>query len=92
MVESENSSEHDALVRELINLENTPPEERLALAKERRQNQLNGYENRSHTPSWISNEKVDHASHDKRIRFDSNIELIEAAARDDAEEGNFLDF
>ena len=77
--------EHDVLVDELTSLENFSPEERLTHARQRRIEQLEGYHTRESNPG--PNTK---ASHDKNIRFESNIELIEAAARNDAEEGLFL--
>jgi len=73
--------EHDTLVDELVTLENFSPEERLAHARKRRQEQIRSYDIRDRTPNTPH-----HASHNKNIRFDKNIELIEAASRNDFEE------
>ena len=77
--------EHDTLVNELVTLENFSPEERLAHARKRRQEQIKSYDIRETNPNAYP---PVHASHNKRIRFDKNIELIEAASRNDSEEGN----
>ena len=76
--------EHDTLVNELVALENFSPEERLAHARRRRQDQIKSYDIRERTPGIYP---PHHASHNKNIRFDKNIELIEAASRNDFEEG-----
>lgn len=76
--------EHDTLVDELVTLENFSPEERLAHARKRRQDQIKSYDIRDRTPDSYPPHR---ASHNKNIRFDKNIELIEAASRNDFEEG-----
>jgi len=86
----EEYTEHDDLVTELADLEYISPEERLAHAKTRRQEQLEAYNFRRSKNNFHCGEKVDHASHDKILRFNQNIELIEAAARDDAEEVEYF--
>lgn len=76
--------EHETLVDELVSLENFSPEERLGHARTRRQEQLKWYDARESRPELYPNH---HASHNKNIRFEKNIELIEAASRNDSEEG-----
>ena len=76
--------EHNTLVEELVNFENFSPEERLLHARKRRIDQLKSYDVRESNSSMFPPHQC---SHNKRIRFDRNIELIEAASRDDAEEG-----
>lgn len=75
--------EHQKLIDELNTLENYSPQERLNHAKTRRHGQLEAYYERENNPDSFPYTK---ASHNKNIRFDKNIELIEAAARNDAEE------
>lgn len=75
--------EHETLVDELVTLETFSPEERLSHARKRRQEQLKSYDVRDKRPDLFPNY---HASHNKNIRFEKNIELIEAASRNDAEE------
>ncbi|XP_065676442.1 protein phosphatase 1 regulatory inhibitor subunit 16B isoform X2 [Hydra vulgaris] len=80
---AEETVEHSILVDELIQLESLSPEERLAHAKKRRHEQLDAYQNRI---LLLDSIKVNQASHKKRIKFESNIEIIEAAARNDSDE------
>ena len=75
--------EHDTLVNELVTLENFSPEERLAHARKRRHEQIKSYGDRDRTTNLHPPHR---ASHNKKIRFDKNIELIEAASRNDFEE------
>lgn len=79
--------EHDTLVNELVTLENFSPEDRLAHARKRRHEQIKSYASRETNPNAYP---PVHASHNKRIRFDKNIELIEAASRNDSDEVEHL--
>ena len=80
--------EHENLVEELNNLENFNPQERLDHARRRRREQLANYVVRIKTQD--DGTSLDTCSHNKNIHFQPNITLIEAAARNDAEEVNEL--
>ncbi len=81
-------NEHEELVAELPQLEKLSAEARLQAAKQRRNSQLKRY--------LIScqNEELFPPSRKKkrqiRLKFEESITLIEAAARNDAEEGQLL--
>lgn len=75
--------EHENLVSELKTLEEFNPQERLDHARKRRKEQLESYDLRR---KLSDQSQLTQASHDKRIHFQSNITLIEASARNDADE------
>lgn len=84
MVQQQQYTEHETLMDEYASLEKFSPEERLSYAKKRRQEQLKLYDDREAKPELFPPHR---ASHNKNIKFEINIQIIEAAARDAYEEG-----
>lgn len=77
--------EHENLVNELNELEGFNPQERLEHARQRRKAQLSNYHVHFKSQDY-GNVPIQKCSHDKNIRFEPNITLIEASARNDADE------
>lgn len=82
-------AEHGELLAEMPAVGRLTAGERLKHAQKRRAQQLKG---------WAQMEKVTHSdagakagqqAHSRRVTFPSNITLLEAAARNDLEEGEF---
>ncbi len=80
--------EHEILVAELPNLEKLSAEARLQAAKKRRNSQLQRYMAHSKNEELFPPSKK--ACKGRRIKFEDSITLIEAAARNDADEGGYL--
>lgn len=75
--------DHSQLISELPQLEQMPPAERIALAKERRQQQLKqffDYDRSVPIPR----------SRNQRLEFSPGIALLEATSRGDAQEGQYF--
>ena len=77
--------EHEELIAELPKLEQLSAEERLKAARKRRLSQLNRWK------VTVENERlfppIQKANKGRPIRFEESVTLIEASARNDAEEG-----
>lgn len=78
--------EHSDLILEMPHIEQMPTQERLILAKKRRNQQLK---------VWLQKEKEHnrkaakaHKSSKRNIFFNDSVVLLEAAARNDIDEGN----
>lgn len=76
--------EHSALISEMPHIEQMPTQERLLLAKDRRTKQLQSYHRREKEHS--RKPKVQ-KSGKRRIHFKDSVVLLEAAARNDIDEG-----
>jgi protein phosphatase 1 regulatory subunit 16A len=76
--------EHADLVAEMAHVEHLSTQERLHLARRRRLQQLKAWTQRE--KKWLGN-KVPKSS--KHIYFSDSVMLLEAAARNDIDEGKF---
>lgn len=96
-------AEHSELVNEMAILEKIATSERLKMAKKRRLQQLKKWSQREKELNNINkkNKKSDSNGPDdknetkrkktERVHFVSSVMLLEAAARNDIEEGSFLE-
>lgn len=75
--------EHADLIQEMPHIEQMPTQERLALAKRRRAHQLKVYTLRDKEFRKARNSK----SNKRNIFFEDSVVLLEAAARNDIDEG-----
>ena len=88
--------DHSELVLELPRIEKLTAAERLKIARERRSNQLRVYEQHerqfsSKINKSLINQRMKHMrSKNRNVRFIHSVMLLEAAARNDIEEGNPL--
>lgn len=80
--------EHADLIQEMPHIEQLATQDRLALARRRRNHQLK---------LWLQKEKEHnrkptklHKSHKRSIQFRDSVVLLEAAARNDIDEGRFM--
>lgn len=80
--------EHCDLIQEMPHIEQLPTQERLALARRRRTHQLK---------TWLQKEKEYNRKPPKmykslkpNIQFRDSVVLLEAAARNDIDEGNII--
>ena len=81
--------EHEELVAELPKLEQLSAEERLKAARKRRLSQLNRWKVTLETEKLFP--PIQKANKGRPIRFEESVTLIEASARNDAEEGIYFD-
>lgn len=81
--------EHAELVAELAKLEQLSAEERLKAARKRRLSQLNRYKVTVETEKLFP--PIQKPNKGRPIRFEESVTLIEASARNDAEEGIHFD-
>ena len=86
--------EHSDLIAEMAYIEKLSTQERLKLARQRRLQQLKKFQQRERELSGSKREKTAQNEAQKRrrengkkIKFVSNVMLLEAAARNDIEEG-----
>ena len=86
--------EHSQLIEELAKIEKLPAVERLRIARDRRAVQLRLYEQHerefsSKSNKHLANQRVKHTRAKSRgnIRFVHSVMLLEAAARNDIDEG-----
>ena len=78
-------ADHEELVAELQRLEKLSAPERLEVARRRRSVQLESWRKTKQNEELFPPKKMT-KSH-RKLKFESSIELIEASARNDAEEG-----
>lgn len=79
--------EHSDLIQEMPHIEQMPTQERLILAKRRRTHQLKIWTQRE---KEYNKKQTKHGKSNKRnIRFDESVTLLEAAARNDIDEGKW---
>ena len=77
--------EHDALIRELTELESWPLAKRMKQAKKRRRDQLRKWREREDaTEDDVNYEK---SEVHRRVVFEPSVALLESAARNDTAEG-----
>lgn len=79
--------EHADLVSEMVHVERLTTQERLHLARHRRLQQLKVWRQRE--KEWLRHQ-TRHTSSKKHIFFSDSVMLLEAAARNDIDEGYFL--
>lgn len=81
--------EHSELVQEMARIEQLSTQERLALARRRRIQQLKGWAQRER--DWLRHRPSNsqRKNNKRNIYFSDNVVLLEAAARNDIDEGNF---
>lgn len=90
--------DHSDLVAELPRVEKMTAAERLKIARERRANQLRIYEQHerqfsSKSNKSMINQRTKHLrTKNRNVRFIHSVMLLEAAARNDIEEGNRYHF
>lgn len=77
--------EHADLVAEMVQIERLTTQERLHLARHRRSQQIKLWRQRE--KEWLRHQ-IRHASTKRNIFFDDSVMLLEAAARNDLDEGN----
>jgi protein phosphatase 1 regulatory subunit 16A len=78
--------EHCDLVAEMIQVERLTTQERLHLARHRRLQQLKIW--RQHEKEWLRHQ-TRHTSNKRHIYFSDSVMLLEAAARNDIDEGRW---
>lgn len=78
------SMEHADLVAEMVHVERLTTQERLHLARHRRLQQLKVWRQRE--KEWLRHQNR-HTSSKKHIFFSDSVMLLEAAARNDIDEG-----
>lgn len=76
--------EHADLVSEMVHVERLTTQERLHLARHRRLQQLKVWRQRE--KEWLRHQ-TKHTSNKRHIYFDDSVMLLEAAARNDIDEG-----
>ena len=79
--------EHEELVAELARLEKLSAEERLKAAKKRRLSQLERWKKVKQTEDLFP--PIQKANKGRPVKFEDSTTLIEASARNDAEEGMY---
>lgn len=77
--------DHSELVAEMPHVERLSTQERLHLARKRRLQQLKVWAQRE--KEWNKHHKNKEKQNKKRIFFSSSVMLLEAAARNDVDEG-----
>jgi protein phosphatase 1 regulatory subunit 16A len=77
--------DHSELVAEMPHVERLSVQERLHLARRRRLQQLRAWAQRE--KEWSKRQQQNKLNGKKRIFFDSSVVLLEAAARNDINEG-----
>lgn len=77
--------EHSDLVAEMVHVERLTTQERLHLARHRRLQQLKVWRQRE--KEWMRHQ-TRHTSNKRHIYFNDSVMLLEAAARNDIDEGN----
>lgn len=87
--------EHSDLISEMAHIEHMSTQERLLLARRRRMQQLKVWSQRE--KEWLRQqkssrtlEKMNKRSQKKNITFSDNVMLLEAASRNDIDEGKLL--
>lgn len=78
--------EHSDLIQEMPHIEQMPTQDRLILAKRRRTHQLKVYQQRE--KEYNRKPPKNGKSNKRSIFFDESVVLLEAAARNDIDEGN----
>ncbi len=85
--------EHADLISEMAHIEHMSTQERLLLARRRRLQQLKVWSQRE--KEWLrqqkssrTSEKSDRRSQKRNITFSDNVMLLEAASRNDIDEGD----
>lgn len=83
--------EHSELVQEMARVEQLSTQERLALARRRRIQQLKGWTQRER--EWLRRRPSNsqRKNNKRNIFFSDNVVLLEAAARNDIDEGELFD-
>lgn len=76
--------EHSELVAEMVHVERLTTQERLHLARHRRLQQLKVWRQRE--KEWLRHQ-TRHTSNKRHIYFSDSVMLLEAAARNDIDEG-----
>lgn len=76
--------EHSELVAEMVHVERLTTQERLHLARHRRLQQLKVWRQRE--KEWLRHQ-TRHTSNKRHIYFNDSVMLLEAAARNDIDEG-----
>lgn len=76
--------EHSDLVSEMMHIERLTTQERLQLARHRRLQQLKQWRHRE--KEWLRHQ-TKHPSNKRHIFFSDSVMLLEAAARNDIDEG-----
>ena len=87
--------DHSQLIAELPRIEKLTAAERLKIARDRRATQLRIYEQHERDVSsknnkQLSNQRVKKRSKNRNIKFVHSVMLLEAAARNDIDEGDAL--
>lgn len=82
--------EHSELVAEMSHIEHMSTQERLHLARRRRSHQLKVWTQRE--KEWSRRAANKERSHKPGIRFSDNVMLLEAASRNDINEGILFGF
>lgn len=77
--------EHADLVADMVRVERLTTQERLHLARHRRLQQLKVWRQRE--KEWLRHQ-TRHTSNKRHIYFNDSVMLLEAAARNDIDEGN----
>lgn len=79
--------EHSELVAEMVHVERLTTQERLHLARHRRLQQLKVWRQRE--KEWLRHQ-TRHTSNKRHIYFSDSVMLLEAAARNDIDEGKIF--
>lgn len=79
--------EHSELVAEMVHVERLTTQERLHLARHRRLQQLKVWRQRE--KEWLRHQ-TRHTSNKRHIYFSDSVMLLEAAARNDIDEGKLF--
>jgi protein phosphatase 1 regulatory subunit 16A len=84
-VNDPNEIEHSELIQEMPHIEQMPTQERLSLARKRRNHQLKVWtqKEKEHSRKTSKQQK----SNKRSIYFNDSVVLLEAAARNDIDEG-----
>lgn len=86
-------AEHSELVQEMQILEKLNTEERLRMARKRRSQQLKKWSQREKEYSTVNKkraEEIERKNSNRGVKFVSSVILLEAATRNDVDEGKIL--